>query len=73
MQKIINTIAIASGLVSISIVGTGLIVYLQRDKIINSVQDKVIESVSDLLPNVIDNAIPKLPKSTGPVIGVPKL
>ncbi len=73
MQKIINTIAIASGLVSISIVGTGLVVYLQRDKIINSVQDKVIESVSDLLPNVIDNAIPKLPKSTGSVIGVPKL
>ena len=72
MQKIVNTIAIASGIVSLSIVGAGFIVYFQRDKILNSVQNKVLESVTNLLPSVIDKSIPKLPKTTGPVIGVPK-
>jgi len=73
MQKIINGIAIASGVVSLSIVGSGFFVYLQRDRIINAVQDKVLESVTDLLPNVVDKALPSLPSTTGPVIGIPKL
>jgi len=73
MQKIINGIAIASGVVSLSIVGSALVVYLQRDKIINAVQDKVLESVTDLLPNVVDKALPSLPSTTGPVINIPKL
>tara|TARA_R100001460_G_scaffold344_1_gene1728 strand:- start:180 stop:401 length:222 start_codon:yes stop_codon:yes gene_type:complete len=72
MQKIVNTIAIASGIVSLSIVGSGFIVYFQRDKILNSVQNKVLESVTNLLPSVIDKSIPELPKTTGPVIEVPK-
>tara|TARA_Y100001937_G_C6918728_1_gene240781 strand:+ start:185 stop:406 length:222 start_codon:yes stop_codon:yes gene_type:complete len=72
MQKIVNTIAIASGIVSLSIVGSGFVVYFQRDKILNSVQNKVLESVTNLLPSVIDKSIPELPKTTGPVIGVPK-
>ena len=45
LQKIINGIAIASGVVSITVVGAGGVVYLNKDAIIENVKSKVMESV----------------------------
>jgi len=45
LQKIINGIAIASGVVSITVVGAVGIVYLNKDAIIENVKSKVMESV----------------------------
>ncbi len=45
LQKIINGIAIASGVVSITVVGAVGVVYLNKDAIIENVKSKVIESV----------------------------
>ena len=45
LQKIINGIAIASGVVSITVVGAVGIVYLNKDEIIENVKSKVMESV----------------------------
>ena len=42
MQKIINGIAIASGIVSLSVVGIGGYVYLNKDAIIQEVTEKAI-------------------------------
>ena len=45
MQKIVNAIALASGIVSLSVIGSGVYVYLQKDAIIDSIKEKAIESV----------------------------
>ena len=49
LQKIINGIAIASGVVSITVVGAVGIVYLNKDAIIDNVKGKVMEAVTDKL------------------------
>ena len=45
LQKIVNGIAIASGVVSITVVGAIGVVYFNKDAIIENVKSKVIESV----------------------------
>ena len=45
MQKIINGIAIASGIVSLSVVGIGGYVYLNKDAIIQEVTEKAIGGI----------------------------
>jgi len=45
LQKIVNGIAIASGVVSITVVGVAGYVYVRKDAIIENVKSKVIESV----------------------------
>ena len=54
LQKIVNGIAIASGVVSIAVVGTVGYVYVRKDAIIESVKGKIMESV---LPGGIGGAI----------------
>ena len=46
MQKIINGIAIASGVVSITLVGTVGVVYLNKDAIIDNIKKQAIEAVT---------------------------
>ena len=54
LQKIVNGIAIASGVVSITVVGAVGIVYLNKDAIIDNVKGKVMEAVTDKLGNFGD-------------------
>ena len=68
MQKVVNIIAIASGVVSIGVVGSGLYVYLQRDKLVDSVKSQVLKSVTGSLPGVVDTTMPKM---TGPALAPP--
>ena len=65
MQKIVNFIAIASGVVSLAVVGSGLYVYLQRDQLIDNVKSQVLKSVTGSLGGVVDS---KMPKMTGPAL-----
>ncbi len=67
MQKIVNIVAIASGVVSIAVVGSGLFIYVNRDKLINNVKSQVMEAVSGSLPGLVGSQMPKLPTKTGPV------
>ena len=39
MQKIINAIAVASGIVSLTVVGAGLGIYFNKDAIINNIKE----------------------------------
>ena len=76
MQKIINGIAIFSGVVALSVVGVGGYVFIRKDAIIDSVKEKVMDAVMPDIGGGITNAIPDL---TGPAItdfggvGKPKL
>ena len=45
MQKIVNAIAIASGAVSLAVVGLGGYVFIRKDAIIDNIKSKVMESV----------------------------
>ena len=65
MQKIINGIAIASGVISLTVVGAVGVVYFNKDAIIENVKGKVMEAVMPSIGGGITNS---LPKSTGPAI-----
>ena len=58
MQKIVNVIAIASGAVSIALIGSGLFVYVNRDSIIDSVKQQAIEAVTGSLGGLGGGALP---------------
>ena len=45
MQKIVNGIAIASGVISLTVVGTVGYVFIRKDAIIENVKGKVMESI----------------------------
>ena len=71
MQKIVNILAIASTVVSASVVGGGLYVYLSRASIIDGVKSQVMEAVTGALPGMVDTALPEIPSvpsSTGGVM-----
>ena len=54
LQKIVNTIAIASGVVSLTVVGAAGYVFIRKDAIIDNVKSKIMESV---LPGGIGGAL----------------
>ena len=54
LQKIVNGIAITSGVVSLTVVGTVGYVFIRKDAIIENIKSKVMESV---LPGGIGGAI----------------
>ena len=70
MQKIINAIAVASGIVSLTVIGSGLLIYVNKDAIINSIKEKAMESITGNLGEALGDSLP-IPDVTGPV--VPKL
>ncbi len=74
LQKIVNGIAIASGVVSITVVGVAGYVYIRKDAIIENVKSKVMESV---LPGGLGGALggglslPSTPTPAEPSLPIP--
>ena len=84
LQKIVNGIAIASGVVSLTVVGAAGYVFIRKDAIIDNIKSKVMESVlpgalgggalggigGSLIPEM-DNpmAAPDAPTSQAPATG----
>ena len=67
MQKIFNAITVASGVVSLTVVGAGLGVYLNKDAIINNIKEKALEAVTGSLGDTLGDSLP-IPETTGDVI-----
>ncbi len=65
MQKIINGIAIFSGVVALGVVGVGGYVFIRKDAIVDNIKSKVMESVMPDIGGGISDAIPEL---TGPAL-----
>ena len=69
MQKIVNGIAIFSGVVALSVVGVGGDVFIRKDAIFDSVKEKVMDAVmpdigggiTDAIPDMTGDAIPNVP------------
>ena len=73
MQKIFNAIAVASGVVSLTVVGAGLGIYLNKDAIINNIKEKALEAVTGSLGDSLGDSLP-IPDTTGDVIpSMPKI
>ena len=58
MQKIINVLAIASGLVSAAVVASGVLVYVNRDSIVDSIKSQAIEAVTGSLGGGLGGDLP---------------
>ena len=67
LQKIVNGIAIASGLVSITVVGVAGYVYIRKDAIIENVKSKVMESVMPDLGGSLGSIVPDFTGPAAPV------
>ena len=70
MQKIINGIAIASGVVSLTVVGLGGYVFIRKDAIVDGIKSKVMEAV---MPDIGGGIMKSLPDSTGPALPIKPL
>lgn len=66
MQKLVNTIALLSGLVSLSVLGGGAYLYVNKDALIEDARAKATKAVTDAvtqaLPGMIDAAMPEIPE-----------
>ena len=69
LQKIVNGIAIASGVISLTVVGLGGYVFIRKDAIIENVKSKVMESV---LPGGLGGGL-GLPSPSSPVPASPEV
>ena len=80
LQKIVNGIAIASGVVSLAVVGTVGDVFIRKDAIIENVKGKVMESVmpdlggslGGIVPDFTGNAAPPQAKPSIPSSPIPE-
>ena len=71
MQKIVNGIAIFSGVVALGVVGLGGYVFIRKDAIVDGIKSKVMESV---MPSIGGGIMESIPDLTGPALPtVPKL
>jgi len=72
MQKLVNVIALLSGLVSLGVVGGGAYLFLNKDAMIEDVRVKVTtevtKAVTEALPGMVDSAMPTMPSATGDVM-----
>ena len=73
LQKIVNGIAIASGVVSITVVGVAGYVYIRKDAIIENVKSKVMESVLPAGIGGLGGAGLGLPAPSSPAPAEPSL
>ena len=71
LQKIVNGIAIASGVVSLTVIGLGGYVFIRKDAIIDNVKGKVMEAVTDKLGGLGDLGGGALEGLTGGGLGLP--
>ena len=69
MQKFINLLALASFVVSASVVGAGAYVYVNRDALIKNVEEQIKEGIKGAIPGALGGAA--LGGSDGGSTGLP--
>ena len=75
MQKIVNVLAIASGIVSAAVVASCVFVYVNRDSIVDSIKSQAIEAISGSLGGGLGGGLPigapDLASTTNPQAAAP--
>ena len=80
MQKLINVIALLSGLTSAVLIGGSDYLLLNKDAMIDQAKEEAVKQVTDTVmkavPGMIQGAMPEMPKMTGGALpqstGLPK-
>ena len=75
MQKVINVIALLSGLTSLAVISGGVYVYMNQEAWQEQAKERlaevIAEGITGALPGLLDSAmpeIPEVPSVTGPAI-----
>ena len=72
MQKLINVVALLSGLTSLGLIGGAGYLLLNKDALIDQAKSAATkaatEAVAGALPGMLDAAMPELPEVTGPAL-----
>jgi hypothetical protein len=72
MQKVINVIALLSGLTSLAVIGGGVFIYSNIDKWKEEARENLanaaVEAIAEELPGLIDSSMPSIPEVTGPAL-----
>jgi len=68
MQKIINVLAIASAVVSVTVVGTAGYVYIRKDAIIESIKEKALGSLGGGALGGVTEMIPDMGSPESPAV-----
>ena len=73
MQKIVNVLAIASGVVSAAVVASAVFVYVNRDSIVDSIKSQAIEAIGGYLGGLGGGALgaPDLATPNTDAVSVP--
>ena len=71
MQKIVNAIAIVSGVGVLAIVGAGGYLYLNKDALIEKAKGQILEQVTGGLSGAVTDAIPDVTGSALPLPSSP--
>jgi len=64
MQKIVNVLAVASSVVSLAVVGSGLYVFVNRASIIDGIKSQALEAVIGGAGGLGTGIAPELPTGT---------
>ena len=62
MQKIINGIALLSGLVSLGVMGGTWYLYKNADVMIENAREKAIEEITEAIPKIVEGLMPDIPE-----------
>ena len=75
MQKVVNVIALLSGLTSLAVISGGVYVYMNQEGWKEEAKERlaevIAEGITGALPGLLDSAmpeIPEVPSATGPAI-----
>ena len=70
MQKLINVVALLSGLTSLEVNSGSAYVVMNQEEWRDQAQEKlaevIAEGITGALPGLMDSAMPELPTTTGP-------
>lgn len=78
MQKLINVVALLSGLTSLAVIGGGYYLYANKDAMIEDIRkqatEQVTKAITEALPGILDSVmpeIPEVPQQTGGIVREP--
>jgi len=75
MQRLVNVIALLSGLTSLAVIGGGAYVYVNMETWQSEAKERLTDlvtgAITDSLPKLLDESLPELPElptTTGPAL-----
>lgn len=68
MQKLVNVLAITSFAMTASVAGAAGYVYLQREKIAESIRETVMKEVTGAIPAIVESFVGEAVKNMAPPV-----